>query len=113
MNDAERHELIEQLLRETTPDHTRTSPLAALDVSVLVAAALLTASTADVMADALRLATSTADRQFVAIAAAHVAGDHERVDALARDHLLDHPARPVLTWIVTHNRPSTTQGENR
>ena len=104
MQDTDRHELIEQLMLETTADGTGSRPTSAQDLSVLVVAALLAASTDDLLAEALRFATTTADRQFVAIAAAYLAGDHDRVDALARDHLLDHPSRPVLAWIVAHSR---------
>jgi hypothetical protein len=98
-----RHELIDQLIRETSDGAT-----ARPDVSVLVAAALLAASSPDLLADALQAASTTADRQFVAIAVAHRAGDHDLVDALARDHLLDHPPRPVLGWIVNHSHDTTS-----
>jgi hypothetical protein len=101
-----RQQLIDQLIRETT-----TGSGARPDVSVLVAAALLAASSPDLLAEAMRAASTTADRQFVAIAAAHLAGDHDRVDTLARDHLLDHPSRPVLVWIVSQSLDiATNQG---
>ena len=48
----------------------------------------------------------------MAIAAAYLAGEHDRVEALAGDHLLDHPPRPVLAWIVAHSRSATTDPEN-
>ncbi len=95
--------LIDLLIRETSADSGRRS-----DVSILVAAALLAAASPDLLATAMQSATTTADRQFVAIATAHVAGDHDRVDALARDHLLDHAARPVLRWIVDRSLQTTT-----
>ena len=47
----------------------------------------------------------------MAIAAAFLAGEHDRVEALARDHLLDHPSRPVLAWIVAHSRSATRMPE--
>jgi hypothetical protein len=104
-----RHELIVQLIRETSDGAT-----ARPDVSVLVAAALLAASSPDLLAEATRAAATTADRQFVAIAVAHRAGDHDLVDALARDHLVDHPPRPVLVWIVNHSHDITSnQGAQR
>jgi hypothetical protein len=109
MPHTDRHELIDQLIRETAPG-AATSPR----VSVLVVAALLAASSPDLLTEAMQSATTTADRQFVAIAAAHLTGDHDRVDALARDHLLDHPPRPVLAWIVDHSPATTTdQGVHR
>jgi hypothetical protein len=104
-----RQQLIDQLTRETTTD-VASRP----DVSVLVAAALLSAATPDLLAEAMRAARTTADRQFVAIAVAHLAGDHDRVDALARDHLLDHPPRPVLVWIINQSLEiATDQGAHR
>jgi hypothetical protein len=106
---TDRRELIDQLVRETS-DGATASP----DVSVLVAAALLAASSPDLLAEAMQAASTTADRQFVAIAVAHRAGDHDLVDALARDHLLDHPLRPVLVWIVNHSHDTTiNQGAHR
>lgn len=109
MPDTGQRELIDQLLRETSADSD-----ARPDISVLVAAALLADSSRDLLVDAMQAAATTADRQFVAIAAAHLAGDHDRVDALARDHLLDHAARPVLVWIVSRSRARTNdQGAHR
>jgi hypothetical protein len=102
-------ELIDRLIRETAGG-IAASPT----ISVLVVAALLAASSSDLLAEAMQSATTTADRQFVAIAVAHLTGDHDRVDALARDHLLDHPARPVLVWIVNQSHENTTnQGAHR
>jgi hypothetical protein len=97
-----RQELIHRLIRETSDGAT-----ARPDVSVLVTAALLAASSSDLLAEAMQAASTTADRQFVAIAVAHRAGDHDLVDALARDHVLDHPLRPVLVWIVNHSHDIT------
>ena len=109
MPDTDRQALIDRLLRETSAG-TTTRP----DVSVLVVAALLAASSPDLLAEATQAASTTADRQFVAIAVAHLAGDHDRVDALARDHLLDHAPRPVLAWIVDRSHASTDdQGDHR
>ena len=50
---------------------------------------------------ALAAATSSRDRQLVAIAGAHLEGDHELVDALARDHLVDHPDSLIVAWIAS------------
>jgi hypothetical protein len=106
---TDRQELIDQLIRETSDGAT-----ARPDVSVLVAAALLAASSPDLLAEAMQAASTTADRQFVAIAVAHRAGDHYLVDALARDHLIDHPPRPVLVWIVNQGQDITiNQGAHR
>jgi hypothetical protein len=108
MQDADRHDLIQHLMLETTVDGTGSRSESAQDLSVLVVAALLAGSTDDLLADALRLATATPDRQLLAIAAAYLAGDHDRVEALAGDHLLDHPAIPVLAWVVAHGRSAAT-----
>ncbi len=109
MPDIDPQGLIHQLTRETAG-----SVAGIPSVSVLVAAALLAAGSTDLLAEAMRTATTTADRQFVAIAVAHLAGDHDRVDALARDHLLDHDPRPLLVWIVDQSRDITiNQGDER
>ncbi len=52
------------------------------------------------MARAAELAATTRDRQLVAIAAAHLRGDRDLVDALARDHLADHPDNVLVAWIA-------------
>ena len=49
---------------------------------------------------ALAFATTSRDRQMIAIAAAHLRGDHQLVDALARDHLADHPDSFMVAWIA-------------
>ena len=67
---------------------------------LLVAAALIEPGAPGLLARAGRRAASTRDRQLVAIAAAHLGGDHERVDALARDHLVDHPDNILVAWIA-------------
>lgn len=50
---------------------------------------------------AMAVATSSRDRQVVAIAAAHLRGDLQLVDALARDHLTDHPDSVMVAWIAS------------
>ena len=41
----------------------------------------------------------------MAIATAHRRGERELVDALARDHLVDHPDNVLVAWIAdaSHN----------
>jgi hypothetical protein len=51
-------------------------------------------------------AATTRDRQVVAIADAHLAGDADRVDALARDHLVDHPDSILVAWIAAAGPPA-------
>ncbi|MEA3215673.1 MAG: hypothetical protein QOJ19_1829 [Acidimicrobiia bacterium] len=50
---------------------------------------------------ALSIATTSRDRQVAAIASAHLRGEHQLVDALARDHLVDHPDSVLVAWIAS------------
>jgi hypothetical protein len=68
--------------------------------AVLVAAALFALDGDGLIARAEGLAATTRDRQLVAIAAAHLRGDRDLVDALARDHLVDHPDNVLVAWIA-------------
>jgi len=78
-------------------DRSRTSD----DPMILVAASLFAvAEQGDLLARARALVTSTRDRQLVAIATAHLNGEHQLVDALARDHLVDHPDNVLVAWIA-------------
>jgi hypothetical protein len=70
------------------------------DPMVLVAAALFAPDAAGLLARAEATATTTRDRQLVAIATAHLRGDGDLVDALARDHLVDHPDNVLVAWIA-------------
>jgi hypothetical protein len=73
------------------------------DPMLLVMAALL-ACLPDVrmLVDRAAVAAShREDRQLVAIARAHLAGDRELVDALARDHLVDFPGSYVVAWVAS------------
>lgn len=59
---------------------------------------------------ALAAASTTRDRHVVEIARAHLDGNSELVDALARDHLADYPASLIVAWIasdaVVRSRPA-------
>jgi len=70
------------------------------DPLILVAAALFAADATDLLGRATKRATTTRDRQLVAIATAHVRGERDLVDALARDHLVDHPDNVLVAWIA-------------
>ena len=71
------------------------------DVTTVVTAAMLTPTGNDsLMARAATLAATTRDRQLVAIAAAHLEGNTERVEDLAKDHLVDHPDNVLVAWIT-------------
>jgi hypothetical protein len=67
---------------------------------VIVMAAVLEGD-ADRLDRALVVAGTTRDRQVVAIAGAHLCRDRDLVDALARDHLVDHPDSYVVAWIAS------------
>jgi hypothetical protein len=73
---------------------------------VLVAAALIDPAAHQLLVRATDLAVTTRDRQLVAVAAAHLAGDRDRVDALARDHLADYPDSILVAWIAAAARTS-------
>jgi hypothetical protein len=81
-------------------DASRTSE----DPMTLVAAALFAGDGDGLMARAGALAATTRDRQLVAIATAHRRGDADLVDALARDHLVDHPDNVLVAWIAGAHR---------
>jgi hypothetical protein len=76
------------------------------DPMILVAAALFAADGDGLLARAGELAATTRDRQLVAIATAHERGDRDLVDALARDHLVDHPDNVLVAWIAGASRRS-------
>jgi hypothetical protein len=70
------------------------------DPMILVAAALFAPDGAGLAAKAGEMAATTRDRQLVAIAGAHLRGERGLVDALARDHLVDHPDNVLVAWIA-------------
>jgi hypothetical protein len=75
---------------------------------LLVVAALSSETPGQLLDRAMQSATTSKDRQLVAIAAAHQRRDHETVDALARDHLVDHPDSVLVAWIAAASQSSTT-----
>ena len=78
-------------------------------VTTLVAAALFTPTPADLLARAATFARSTTHRQLVAIAAAYVAGDADRVRVLASDHTSEHAGSVLVAWMTeTATCPSAT-----
>jgi hypothetical protein len=81
---------------------TSTDPL------VLTAAALLDQGDPLLIDRAASVAVRPLDRQVVALAAAHLAGDHDRVTALAREHLLDHPDSVLAAWIASGATTAST-----
>jgi hypothetical protein len=73
---------------------------------VLTAAALLDPADPDLLDRAAAAARRPRDRQVVALAAAHLAGDRDRLTALAREHLLDHPDSVIAAWIAAGAHPA-------
>ena len=78
------------------------------DPSVLAAAALFVPDGDALLERAAASATTTRDRQLVAIATAHHRGDRQLVDALAREHLVDHPDSVLVAWIAEASRRQTS-----
>ena len=70
---------------------------------LLVAAALLADEPDDLLSRAGKSAATARDRQLVVIAAAYLAGQHDRLDALVRDHLADHPGNILAAWIAAQS----------
>ncbi len=72
---------------------------------VLVVAALTRPADADLLVRALRTASNPRDRQVIAIASAFLAGETDRVQALAREHLVDHPDSVLVAWLAASAPP--------
>jgi hypothetical protein len=70
------------------------------DATTLVVAALFAGDGDALLVRAGHHAVTTRERQTVAIAAAHLRGDRDLVDALARDHLIEHPDSVLVAWIA-------------
>lgn len=77
------------------------------DVTTVVAAAFFAPAGTDLMARAATLAVTTRDRQLVEIATAHLRGDADRAEDLARDHLADHPDSVLVAWITSASNHTT------
>jgi hypothetical protein len=86
--------------------HTSHDPL------ILVAAALFAPGAEGLLDRARDVAATTRERQVVAIATAHRRGERELVDALAREHLVDHPDSVLVAWIAdaSHDQSSSKEG---
>jgi hypothetical protein len=70
------------------------------DATTLVVASLFAPDGDALIVRAGSRAVTTRERQTVAIAAAHLRGDRGLVDALARDHLIEHPDNLLVAWIA-------------
>jgi hypothetical protein len=70
------------------------------DPMVVTAAALIDPGAPELLARGAELAQTSRERQVVAIATAYLAGDGDLVDALSREHLVDHPDSVLVAWIA-------------
>jgi hypothetical protein len=80
-------------------------------VPELVTAALRAPNGHELLARAAAVAVTTRDRQLVAIASAHLRGEGDVVDALAREHLVDHPDSVLVARIAAANKQTSTQNK--
>jgi hypothetical protein len=69
--------------------------------AVVITMAALLERLPDRLEQALTAASTTRDRHVVEIARAHLNGNSELVDALARDHLADFPDSLIVAWIAS------------
>ena len=90
-------------LTDPSGDESLAAAAASGNVDVLVAVAVRTGDRR-LLARAAEWATTSRARQVVALATAHLAGDHERFDALVRDHLVEHPDHIVAAWLAAVHR---------
>lgn len=72
-----------------------------IDHAVVIVMAALLERHPKRLARAEEVAATSRDRQVVAIARAHLEGETELVDALARDHLVDYPDSLIVSWIAS------------
>jgi hypothetical protein len=109
------HHLVRRLIAGDAEARSRIQTLAGSGGSptVLVAAALVSRDSVELLTRGAAAATTTRDRQLVAVAAAHLVDDEELLDALVRDHLADHPDSILAAWIASQHarpgRPATHQ----
>ena len=69
--------------------------------AIVIAMAALLERLPSRIEQALAAASTTRDRHVVEIARAHLHGNSDRVDALARDHLVDYPDSLIVAWIAS------------
>jgi hypothetical protein len=97
-------ELLEALIGTgVVGDDLATVASTSTSAAVLVALAVRTGDDSH-LDHARRHAATSRDRQLVELAVSHLAADHDRFDALVRDHLVEHPDHVVAAWIAATNR---------
>ena len=93
---------------EEAPAEIEDEAMTSTSPTLLVAAALLAHEPHGLLARAARSAATTRDRQLVTVAATHLSGDAELLDALVRDHLADHPDNILVAWIAAQHAVEST-----
>jgi hypothetical protein len=103
------HLLVRRLISgdPSAADRVRSRAAVAATPELLVATAVVVGRPSPWLGRAAACATSTRDRQLVAIGAAFLAADSDRLDALVRDHLADHPDSLLAAWIAALARATT------
>jgi hypothetical protein len=115
MTHGDTHQLIRRLITgdRTVADGLIRRAKTSNEPTVLVVAALTYPNETGLLVRALRSATSTQDRQVIAIASAFLAGELDRVHALAREHLVDHPDSVLVAWLAASAPGADTRGPIR
>jgi len=72
-----------------------------IDDAVVISMAALLERRPEWLTRAEEAAATSRDRQVVAVARAHLDGESELVDALARDHLVEYPDSLIVSWIAS------------
>jgi hypothetical protein len=115
MTHGDTHQLIRRLITgdRTVDDGLIRRAKTSNEPTVLVVAALTYPNETGLLVRALRSATSTQDRQVIAIASAFLAGELDRVHALAREHLVDHPDSVLVAWLAASAPGAEARGPIR
>ena len=97
------HELVRQLIAGDPrgADDLAHRASTSSEPIVLVVAALTRGADTGLLDRALRVASSPRDRQVIAVAAAFLAREADRVQVLAGDHLVDHPDSVLVAWLAS------------
>ena len=83
------------------------------DTTAVVAMAALLERNSGRLDSARSVAATSRDRQLVAITRAHLGGNRDLVDALARDHLVEYPDSLIVAWIASDAVTRTVHEHHR
>ncbi len=102
MSDDEREEVVRRAIGGSPAAVAWiTARAATSDDPVIVAMDAILSAAPDRLDRARSVAVTSRDRQLVEIVRAHLGGDRELVDGLARDHLVDYPDSYVAAWVAS------------